>query len=228
MKRNRRLFSRDRNGRRIVRSSLAGLAITPHRATITERSARNADRRSQLHHCLVKQRRPLLRFFQQIVGNLLKPSIVFHTIKKAADNALHITVKHRMHLIAGDTCNGRRRIRADADIRSQSLIVDRHGFQAFGVHLPGGSMQVTGALIVSQSLPVLQNLFKIGQGKRLEVGEPSNKAIIRWQHGCDPRLLQHDLRDPDAIGITAATEGQIPLVLSIPVDKGGAESLSFQ
>lgn len=158
----------------------------------------------------------------------MKLSIAFHTIKEPADHALHITVKHRMHLIAGDACNGRRRIRADTGIRSQSLIVDRHGFQALGVHLPGGSMQVTGALVIAQSLPVLQNLFKIGQGKRLEVGEPSNKAIIRRQHGCDPCLLQHDLRDPDAIGITAATKGQIPLILSIPVDKGGAESLSFQ
>lgn len=157
----------------------------------------------------------------------MKLSIVFHAIKKAAEHALHIAVKNRMQLIAGDACNGRRRVRADTGIRAQSLIVDRHGFQAFGVHLPGGSMQVTGALIVAQSLPVLQHLVRIGQRKRAEVGEPSNKAIIRWQHGCDTCLLQHDLRDPDAIGITAATEGQIPLVLSIPVDKGGAESLSF-
>lgn len=85
----------------------------------------------------------------------MKLSIAFHTIKEPADHALHITVKHRMHLIAGDACNGRRRIRADTGIRSQSLIVDRHGFQALGVHLPGGLMQVTGALIVAQSLPVL-------------------------------------------------------------------------
>ena len=158
----------------------------------------------------------------------MKLSIAFHTIKEPADHALHITVKHRMHLIAGDACNGRRRVGAYAGICAKSIVVDRCRFQSLGMHLPGRTMQIARSLIISEALPVLQNFFEIGQGKRAEIGKPSNKAIVRRQHGCDPCLLQHDLRDPDAIGITAATKGKIPLVLPIPVDKGGAESLSFQ
>ena len=47
--------------------------------------------------------------------------------------------------------------------------------------------------------------------------------MIVLDHGSDARLLQHDLRQPDAVGIARAAPGQIAGVRVIPGKKNGAE-----
>lgn len=53
-------------------------------------------------------------------------------------------------------------------------------------------MQIPGPLIVAKTLPVMQNIFQIGQSKRGKIGKFFYKTLVRGKHGTDARLLQHD------------------------------------
>ena len=71
------------------------------------------------------------------------------------------------------------------------------------------SVQVARAGVVAEALPLGEDLVDLRLGERLQGGEPRQPSLEARDHGLDPRLLQHDLRDPDAIGIVVPPPGQI-------------------
>src|SRR5262249_36658628 len=61
-------------------------------------------------------------------------------------------------------------------------------------------------------------------GERLHVGEAREEAQVVGNHGRHLRLLQHDLRDPHAVGRALALPGQVvPAVRGVPGEELGGE-----
>ena len=76
------------------------------------------------------------------------------------------------------------------------------------------------APVVAEAAPALEQSLLARLGERLESWEPFQEAFVVGNDGRDTSLLQHDLRDPDAVGIAGPAPGQVPLVTAIPAKKG--------
>ena len=96
----------------------------------------------------------------------------------------------------------------------------------FGDQAAGRAVQVAGPAIVSQPFPQAQNLLFVGGrevGNRREGGE---KTLEIGNHRGHLGLLQHDLADPDAIGIAVASPGERPLRGGEPGEQRTPERLA--
>ena len=85
----------------------------------------------------------------------------------------------------------------------------------------GGSVQqVAGPAVVAQALPEAQHLLFLGPG---QVGGGRKRLEEALEVGDDRRdlgLLQHDLGEPDAIGVARALPRQVvPAVALLPGDE---------
>ena len=71
------------------------------------------------------------------------------------------------------------------------------------------AMQVTGARVVAETFPLFQDVVDGSDGKRVDVWEPIQPALVVRDDGFDARLLEHEFRDENAVGIGARTPRQI-------------------
>src|ERR1700719_791760 len=84
-------------------------------------------------------------------------------------------------------------------------------------------MKIARAGVVPKSLPRMQNFgFRCGREGR-EIREALQPFIIKRTDGADLRLLEHDFRDEDGVGILGFAPRQIAAVLGIPAEKAAAE-----
>ncbi len=80
----------------------------------------------------------------------------------------------------------------------------------------GRGVQVPGPLIIAQPLPFPEDLPQRGPGQAPHVGEDPEPALVVGDDGRDGRLLEHDLGDPDPVGIFRPAPGQLSPVGPIP------------
>jgi hypothetical protein len=85
-------------------------------------------------------------------------------------------------------------------------------------------MEVAGASVVAEPLPLGEDGFGGGGGEGGDGGEGLKPAVPVAAHGLYAGLLQHDLRDPDGVGVAVAAPGEITLVNIEPSEQGGARS----
>ena len=64
-------------------------------------------------------------------------------------------------------------------------------------------VQVAGAGVIAQSLPGVQHLVERGGGQRANIGAARHESVKIGADRRDRRLLQHDLAEPDAVGVGA-------------------------
>ena len=84
-------------------------------------------------------------------------------------------------------------------------------------------VQLPGTPIVAQSLPVAQNFRFLGLGQRTGVGKSPQEPLVVAQHRDDLRLLEHDLADPNGIGIAGIAPRQIAPMAAIPGEQSPAK-----
>jgi len=84
-------------------------------------------------------------------------------------------------------------------------------------------MQVAGARVITEPLPNLQYLVERCRGERRNIGPACHESVEIWAHSRYGRLLQHDLAEPDAVGIGPAAgwcpPRQNAAVAVVPVEK---------
>ena len=73
--------------------------------------------------------------------------------------------------------------------------------------------------VVPEAAPDSQNVRLISIGKRADCRKSCNELLVMLQHRIHSRLLEHDLRDPDAVWIVSLTPRKYALVVSIPCEK---------
>ena len=121
--------------------------------------------------------------------------------KEAGDDALDVTVDHRRRAIEGDGRDRRRRIGADAGEREEPLF----GFGEAAAELAGdglgAGLEIAGAGIVTEPGPGLHDVLFVGGGEIGDTRPAGGERLEIGLHGGDGRLLQHDLGEPDPIGI---------------------------
>ena len=87
-------------------------------------------------------------------------------------------------------------------------------------HAHGRAVQVARARVVAEAGPQMQHVVDRRVGQRAYVGEALHEALVVRNDGRDLRLLQHDLRDPDAVGRAVVLPGKIVAALArVPVQQ---------
>src|SRR5690606_39941183 len=139
----------------------------------------------------------------------------------AAENTLDIAIQDWLTCVVAEGGNGVGRgwpnARQFGDLRS--VLLER---SVPLIHDDAGTaMQVARPGIVAKTRPIGHDVFLTGPGQRAERGKPGQEAgVIRnnRRHLC---LLQHDFREPDAIGVAAALPRQIvPAARALPFNDG--------
>ena len=62
-------------------------------------------------------------------------------------------------------------------------------------------VQVAGARVIAEPLPQLQHLVERCRGERRNIGPACHELVEIWADSRYGRLLQHDLAEPDAVGV---------------------------
>src|SRR5271154_5709156 len=88
----------------------------------------------------------------------------------------------------------------------------------------GREMQVAGPRVIAQAAPEGEHLVLARRGQRPHVGKPRDELLVIRDDGRDLSLLQHDLRQPDSIGVARALPWQpVAAVLVLPGDDAFTE-----
>ena len=104
-------------------------------------------------------------------------------------------------LAIGETEDGAGCRSADSRQRLQRVEVLRQRPLVLIAHANGGLVQVACARIVTEPLPVLQHLVDAGVGQRAQVGKALQEILVIGYYRADLGLLQHDFRQPYAVGV---------------------------
>ena len=200
-----------------------GHAVGLHRTVAALRTAAHAHRGPQVHQPLG------IRFDACATGQqgLRKvpqgpqPRRSGHILPKgavASQDALDVAVQNR-HALArrkGGNRSGRRPADARQALQHScigwepSAMARQHGLRA--------GVQVARTAVVAQAAPQGQHLLHPRIRQVCHRGKALKESAVVAQHGRHLGLLQHDLRQPDTVGVTGALPGQA--VASIPVLPG--------
>ena len=135
-------------------------------------------------------------------------------VRQTGHHPQHIAVHRRFPHTKGRRGDGAGRVRSDTRQSQQVLIAIRKRTQLR--HDFCRLLQIAGTAVIAQPLPELHELLLRCAGQRLHRGERLQKTGIIPQYRRHTGLLQHDLRDPDAIGITRVPPRKVPGVFPIP------------
>ena len=133
---------------------------------------------------------------------------------------LDIAVHRRDRPIESDRRDRRRRVVADPGQRAQQCRVVRKASVMRRDDCLRAGVQIAGAGVVAESLPGVQHLVERGGGQRANIGKTRHESVKIGADRRDGRLLQHDLAEPDAVGVGAlagcGAPGQVAAVAVVP------------
>jgi hypothetical protein len=110
---------------------------------------------------------------------------------------------------------------ADAGQVGQQCRVAGKDATVFVGHPFGAGVQVAGTGVVTQAGPVRHDVFGRRLGQRDDVGKAFQEARVVTEHGGHLGLLEHDLRQPDAVGVRRVLPRQrVAAVHLLPGDDG--------
>jgi hypothetical protein len=190
---------------------------------------RQAHRRPQFHHPLVKVA-CALRVHQRSrkrADSGCKSCLCSGPPCYPRQHAFHVAIHHRHRLTERDARHRRRRVSAYSRQCPQSFRRAGHRARPLLHHHLRRTMQHARPPVIAQSAPERQHLRLARCRQRLRRGKCRKEKPVVLQHRGHPRLLQHDLRNPDAIRIARSTPRQVALVRSIPRQQSGAHLLSL-
>ena len=117
------------------------------------------------------------------------------------DDALDIGIDHHRALAEGDRRHRRGGIGAESRQRAQHRLVLREDAAVIGDHRLRRGDQIARAGIITEPRPGGHHLGILRGGEAREIGPARHPRRESRPHRGDRRLLQHHLRQPDAIGI---------------------------
>mmetsp|Transcript_26221 Transcript_26221/g.61907 ORF Transcript_26221/g.61907 Transcript_26221/m.61907 type:complete len:444 (-) Transcript_26221:6636-7967(-) len=218
----------DRPARRLA--VLAGAAHRLHRAAPAVGRARRADRRAKVHQTLgVAIHVPRGQQRRGVVPELpLRRAAGQVAVKgqRASEYPLHIAVEDGHALAEAEGRDGRGSRAADA---GQGLQPGRGARETAAMqrgHGKRAGVQIARPAVVTQACPLGQHLIE-RRGSEVGNARPARqKALVVAQHGGHLGLLQHDLGQPDAIGVARVLPGQrVAAMAALPGHHGQTEVL---
>ncbi len=137
-------------------------------------------------------------------------------VEQAREDANDVPVDHRVRPAEGDAGDRRGGVAADAGQRLELFVGAREDAAVFGDDAAGGLLHLARAAVVSQAAPTFQQLGFGGLGQCLDRRKTFQETLVVGNHRADPRLLQHDLGNPDTVGIGGFAPRQDPAVALVP------------
>ena len=205
-----------------LRPGGAGLAQIPHRAALAQGAAiGQADERAQLHQGLVKIPDPVLR--QHLPDDL--PEFLFYggilnvagVVHQAGGHPQHIAIHGGDADIKGDGGDGTGGVLSQTGQAAQCREIGGERPVMLFHQQGGGFFQITGAAVIAQSLPQLEELLLLHGGKGRDIRQGGGKALEVGDAGFHPGLLQHHLGDPGAVGAGLLPPRQDAPVFIVPL-----------
>ena len=68
--------------------------------------------------------------------------------------------------------------------------------------------------VIAEALPLVEHVGRVGGGQVGNAGEPCKPTLPAAVHAAHLRLLQHDLADPDLVGVSRAAPRQVAVELA--------------
>jgi len=133
------------------------------------------------------------------------PPQVFFGSQVAGQHPPHVPVEDR-----GALAESEHRDRGGGRAADAGQLSDPAGGAGKSVraNLPRRLVEIAAARVVAQPAPQPQHLVLGSLRKPLDAGESREKALVVGNHGRDLGLLQHDLREPDAVRIARSLPGK--------------------
>ena len=178
-----------------------------HGAFTAARRPWRADRGAQLHHGLVVVAGPVGveeagGFAAELGGG--GPG----KIQQPRQDAPHIAVHGGHRPSEGDAGHRARGVFADSRKCPERSGVGRQFAAMPLAHRPRRPVQVAGARVVPEAFPREEHVVQRGRGEGVPVGKPLQPARVVRSNGLDTGLLQHELRDRDAVRVPVGAPGQ--------------------
>ena len=141
----------------------------------------------------------------------------------AVENALYVAIHDGDSLSENNARDGRRSVASDTGklaplfrrAREHSLALARDHLRRL-VH-------AACAMVIAETAPDRQHGRLARGGQRLHGGKFLQEARVVVHHRRDTGLLQHDLRDPYAIGIGVTAPGQLATMFVVPREQSAAK-----
>src|SRR5690606_8082495 len=157
------------------------------------------------------------------------PGVLLHG-EDAGEDAGHVAVEDGQRYAVGEGEHGRHGIVADAGEGAGGGLVRGEPAAVVASDLLRGAVEVPGTRVVAESLPRLQDVVERRLRQRLDGRERFDEPLEVRPRLLDARLLEHDLREPDAVRIAAAVgarlaPGERPAALLEPGDQGAPDVL---
>ncbi len=123
----------------------------------------------------------------------------------------------------GERGDGRRHVIAEARKGREDLRIARDAAAVPREQGTGGGAEISGAGVVAEPRPRCEHARFAGPGERRQIREPLEERAVPAAHGGDGRLLEHDLRYPDPVGIGGPAPGEGAFLASKPVEQRAAD-----
>src|ERR1043165_513243 len=217
---------------------------------LAARRARRADERAEFHEGLIEARArgcvmPVLRGTVErgraacgVMNQILRDSpescvgLLFARIGRDAEDASqdanHISVEDGARLVEGDAGNCPGGVAPDAGQLEDVVEIFREPARVLRDDLPRRALQIADSRVIAEPFPKFVELAgrRLGGGSnRRELAHPA--CPIR-DDGFHLRLLEHDFGNPDGVGVTRATPGQVASVGGKPRKQQRNELFNFR
>ena len=110
--------------------------------------------------------------------------------------------------VCGIAANTRKILDIDQSARKAAAMFFHHG--------DSRGAEITGAGVIAETLPGVQNVMFGSNCQSGEIGEALQPLFIIRDDGSDLRLLKHELRDEDGVRVVGVAPGKIAAVLTVP------------
>ena len=96
----------------------------------------------------------------------------------------------------------------------------------FGGDLLCRSLHSARAAVITEAAPDPEQILFRCSGQTIDTRESFQEPLVVGHDGRHAGLLQHDFRDPDAVGVFGAPPREIALVAAVPAQQGLSKALS--
>ena len=209
-------------GQRKLRPGGVGHTQVLHRAPFAQGAAvGQADERPQFHQRLVKVPDTVLR--QHLPDGLAE--FLFYggvldvagVVQEAGGHPQHVAVYGGHPQVKGDGGDGPGGVFTQTGEPAQCREIGGERPVMLLHQQGGGFFEVPCAAVIAQSLPQLEELLLLHGGKGGDIRQGGGKALEVGDARLHAGLLEHDLRDPGAVGAGVFPPRQDAAVLVVPL-----------
>jgi len=137
----------------------------------------------------------------------------------AGKHSFDIAVKNRRTLAESKNDDCRRRRAADARQAGKRRRIIRKASTILGDQHLRAALQMAGTRVIAKAGPQGENFVERRRRQTRKVGKMRQKAEVIRPHAVYLRLLQHDFRQPDAVGVACILPRQVVATgTTLPID----------